>query len=66
MIAYEYKCTNGNCSLEFEEDRSMSEDTSTSFCPSCMKKADRHFRTVPSIDTYFEGSFKQQHPVPGI
>jgi len=64
MITYEYKCT--DCSEEFELDKRMSDETSYGDCPSCGLQSPRHFRTVPSIDTYFEGSFKQLNPVPGI
>lgn len=64
MITYEYRCT--ACEYEFEQMMPISQDNTEIKCPSCEEPAHRHFRTPPSIDTYFEGSTKDQHPVPGI
>ena len=64
MMTYEFKCM--SCDEEFELQSTISRYTGEADCPECGKMSTRHFRTAPSLDTYFIGSTKDQHPVPGI
>ena len=64
MITYEYKCT--ECDHEFEKMMTVSQYGKDIHCTECEAIAERHFRTAPSLDTYFPGSTKDQHPVHGI
>jgi putative FmdB family regulatory protein len=64
MITYEYKCK--DCGEEFEEVRRISEDVSHAMCPNCNLLSPRHYRTPSNLDTYFEGSTKDEYPVRGI
>jgi putative FmdB family regulatory protein len=63
MITYEYKCS--NCGDEFEVERKISEKTSEFPCGSCGSIAPRHFRTIPHVDTYWEGSYKAEACIAG-
>lgn len=38
-MLYEFKCK--ECGEEFEEYRTLKENTNTSICPKCQKKADK-------------------------
>jgi putative FmdB family regulatory protein len=64
MITYEYKCK--ECGEEFELVRKISEEVSHAPCPECSLLSPRHFRTAANLDTHFDGSHKQEYPVPGI
>lgn len=65
MMTYEYKCP--ACDLEFDYMLTISAYGRDIYCPQCEDVvADRHFRTAPSLDTYFPGSTKDEHPVHGI
>ena len=64
MATYEFRCT--VCEYEFEIEIPMNEYSGEADCPSCEQPATRHHRTAPNLDTYYPGSFNDQHPVPGI
>ncbi len=64
MITYEYKCN--TCGNEFEKQSTISKYKGQEKCPLCQNISKRHHRTPAGIDTYFSGSTKDQHPVPGI
>ena len=66
MATYEFRCTNPDCLYPFEIEVPMEEYSGEADCPSCEAPAERQIRTAPGIDTYFPGSYNDEHPVHGI
>jgi putative FmdB family regulatory protein len=62
MITYEYKCI--NCNQEFELKRNIRDYSPTVKCD-CGSDSTRHYRSVPNVDTYFEGSYKAEASIAG-